>query len=548
MSETSQPWYRSTFALAAASAVLIWVSLPPVNLWRLAWIAPVGLVVLIRRKGIGGRRPYRALWTAGFLFWLAAMHWLTLPHPATSFGWIALSFYLGFYFPVFVGLGRVAVHRLRIPVILAAPVIWTGLELARAHLLTGITMASLSHTQFRWIELIQMSDIAGAYGVDFVILLVAACLARMLPCDGRAWTVWPLAPAVVVLAAAVLYGHFRVRADDSVRGDRIRVALIQGSIDAKMKSDAKQHQKVFDHYYRLSRQAIDEYGPVDAIVWPETMFRNALITYENDVTKPELFDGSEEEFQCLLRKNAQDNRYMIRRTAAALGVPLILGIDRRHFRADSLQAYNSAVHVAADGEVLGHYDKMHLVLFGEYIPLADTLPWLHHLTPLPGSLNAGDEPTTFQLGPLRVAPNICYETVLPHVIRRQVKSLRDNGTEPDVLVNLTNDGWFWGSAELDMHLICGVFRAVECRKPLLIAANTGFSAQIDAEGRILSQGPRRATGTILAEVGRDGRQSFYLWCGDWPAGICLLACVALGLVAGRDWIRGRSRTGEKEHT
>ncbi|HYW78530.1 MAG TPA: apolipoprotein N-acyltransferase, partial [Thermoguttaceae bacterium] len=200
---------------------------------------------------------------------------------------------------------------------------------------------------------------------------------------------------------------------------------------------------------------------------------------------------------------------------------------------------NSAIHVAADGQVLGHYDKMHRVLFGEYIPFADSFPWLHNLTPLPSSLNAGREPTIFHLGPLLASPNICYETVLPHVIRRQVKSLRDKGTEPDVLVNLTNDGWFWGSAELDMHLICGVFRAVECRKPLLIAANTGFSAQIDGNGRILSQGPRRATGTILAEVGRDGRRSVYLWCGDWPSGICLLACLALGLIGASDRIRAR---------
>jgi len=90
-----------------------------------------------------------------------------------------------------------------------------------------------------------------------------------------------------------------------------------------------------------------------------------------------------------------------------------------------------------------------------------------------------------------------------------------------VLASLTNDGWFWGSSELDMHLICGVFRAVECRKPLVIAANTGFSAWIDGDGRIRAQGPRRETGTVLATVGRDPRKSWYLEHGDWPAGVCL---------------------------
>jgi len=131
------------------------------------------------------------------------------------------------------------------------------------------------------------------------------------------------------------------------------------------------------------------------------------------------------------------------------------------------------------------------------------------------------------VGALRIAPNICYETVLPHVIRRQVRDLAKRGQEPDVLVNLTNDGWFWGSSELDMHLMCGVFRAVECRKPLLIAANTGFSAWIDGDGRIVARGPRRATGTILAQVAPDPRRSWYAQHGDWFSGCCLAACVAL---------------------
>ena len=103
-------------------------------------------------------------------------------------------------FPLFVGLSRVAVHRMGVPVIVAAPVVWTGLELARAHVLTGMTMASLGHTQYRWIEVIQISDLAGAFGVSFLVMFVAACLGRMLPCDGKPWAAgrwrrpWPSWP------------------------------------------------------------------------------------------------------------------------------------------------------------------------------------------------------------------------------------------------------------------------------------------------------------------------------------------------------------------
>jgi apolipoprotein N-acyltransferase len=126
--------------------------------------------------------------------------------------------------------------------------------------------------------------------------------------------------------------------------------------------------------------------------------------------------------------------------------------------------------------------------------------------------------------------------VLSHVIRRQVGELAAAGTPPDVLVNLTNDGWFYGSSELDMHLVCGVFRAIECRKPLLIAANTGFSAWIDGNGRVLAQGPRRAPDTLLADVQVDLRHSLYLVYGDLPAGICLAGCVAVAIV-GLAWRR-----------
>ena len=154
------------------------------------------------------------------------------------------------------------------------------------------------------------------------------------------------------------------------------------------------------------------------------------------------------------------------------------------------------------------------------------------------SLTAGSEPKSFEVGDLKYSPDICYENVLPHVIRRQV-----NGAEDvDVLVNLSNDGWFRGSNELDLHLICGVFRAVECRRPFLIAANTGFSASIDGDGRIIAQGPRRDKQVVLAEVRLDDRSSWYLANGDWPAGICLAACIILAVIGLRDWtVRRRAK-------
>jgi apolipoprotein N-acyltransferase len=166
-------------------------------------------------------------------------------------------------------------------------------------------------------------------------------------------------------------------------------------------------------------------------------------------------------------------------------------------------------------------------MFGEYIPLADRFPWLYNLTPLPAGLTAGDAPLAVPIAETRVAATICYETALPEAIRSMVLELERAGGRPDLLANLTNDGWFWGSSELDMHLSAGIFRAIEVRTPLVIAANTGFSAWIDGSGRLLARGPRRQTATLRAAVEPDGRRSPWLVWGSVPTG----GCVAVMLLA-----------------
>ena len=274
-------------------AVLLWAALPPLGLWPLAWIAPVWWVVLIRRRELPllriaepsprfrswmlltaavvyflaglavsawfhGRqyrqywiadtlfwigltaiflaaarlwpsRPYRSLWLAGMFFWLAALQWLRLPYWAVGFGWLAVGIYFGCYLPLFVGLSRVGVHILRLPVILVAPVVYAGLELAQAHLLSGMSMGCLEHSQYRFTSLIQISDLTGCYGVTFAMVFVAACVARAFPCDSRGWALWPLLPAAGLMAAVLAYGHIRTTGVETEPG--LKIALIQGNID-----------------------------------------------------------------------------------------------------------------------------------------------------------------------------------------------------------------------------------------------------------------------------------------------------------------------------
>jgi apolipoprotein N-acyltransferase len=217
--------------------------------------------------------------------------------------------------------------------------------------------------------------------------------------------------------------------------------------------------------------------------------------------------------------------------------PALVGLGREHLSSGREQRYNSAAFVSGEGELLSVYDKMHLVMFGEYVPLFSLWPALYKLTPMGEGLSQGERAVSQNINGVWFSPSICYETVIPQLFRRQIHQLRAEQREPDVLVNLTNDGWFWGSSELDLHLICGVFRALECRKPLLIAANTGFSAWIDAEGRILKQGPRRDTGFIITDIQLDDRGSFFLEYGGWLELLYVSPCLALATIA----LRGRHR-------
>src|SRR5439155_15698618 len=152
---------------------------PPLNLPWLAWVAPIAWLWLVRWPQLPGWRPYVAIWLAGFAHWLLMLEGIRLAHPALYAGWIALAAYLGVYLPVFVGLTRVAVHRRKVSLVVAAPIVWVGLELLRGHLITGFSMGLLAHTQAEFPRLIQISDLAGGYTLSFVIMLVAACLTRM---------------------------------------------------------------------------------------------------------------------------------------------------------------------------------------------------------------------------------------------------------------------------------------------------------------------------------------------------------------------------------
>ena len=277
--------------------------------------------------------------------------------------------------------------------------------------------------------------------------------------------------------------------------------------------------------------------PVDLVVWPETMFRTAIVTFDPGYKLPPEVTRTPEQ---IASYGPRDLANLVRR----LGTPVLVGVERVHFAGASRPGeenppalrYNSATLVDRDGTIVGTYDKVHPVMFGEFIPFAKWLPFLYRITPLTGGIEAGSTPVVLELNDHFYAPNICYETVVPHVIRRHANTLVDGRIPADVLINLTNDAWYWGSSGLDMHLACGVFRAVEARKPLVIAANGGLSAWIDHYGRVRAVSPRQKPDTILADVEPSAMTSVYRDFGDWFAAACLAFCIALAVIG---WRSGR---------
>jgi apolipoprotein N-acyltransferase len=500
------------------------------------------------------------LWAAGFAHWLATIHWLRLPHPATAVGWVALSAYLAAYLPLFTWLARRLVHAWRWPLVAAAPVAWVACEHLRGTLLGGFTFAGLGHTQWRWTPLIQCADAVGAVGLSGLVMAAAAAIAVVLP-TRRGWPgradVAAAAGAAAMVGAALLYGAWRIATEPPHRGAPLDVLLVQGSIDTELKHDPAAAVDVALHYDEITMAGLAAAErPPDLVVWPETMWRVGLLEVDPAVRFPEaeleaVFGPAAEAPAESAAERQASYRTLLERQrlealapfAARYGTTWLVGLDRQRLLAADpprWESFNSALFVDATGSVVACYDKMHPVMFGEYTPLADRFPFLQRLTPLPGGLTAGRKPVAVEIAGRRVAPTICYETALPAAVRSLVRGLDAAGERPDVIVNLTNDGWFWGSSELDMHLVASIFRAVEVRTPVVIAANTGFSAAIDGSGRLLARGPRRATAPLRARVWPDGRRSPWLVAGSLAAG----ACVA---VAGAVLLEALVRRGYRRH-
>jgi apolipoprotein N-acyltransferase len=522
---------------------------PPADLWWLAWLAPLPWLALVTTVRLDGPRPWLAIWTGGFIHWLFTIHWLRLPHPATSIGWVALAAYLACYVPLFVWAARRLVHGRGWPLVPAAALAWMACEQLRGTVLGGFSFGMLGHTQWRWTTLIQLADACGAVGVSGLVMAVAAaCMTVLARGPRRELAAGAAAGAAMILALA--YGSLRLAAAPVAQDRPLDVLLVQGSIDTELKHDPDKAIDVAQHYDTLTLEGLAVTGTAsrpDLIVWPETMWRWPVLAIDpaehlpepvvEEMLGPAAEGDSDTDRQARCRAALERQRFEALETfAMRYGTTWLVGVDRQVVTpraTGGAEHFNSGLFLDAEGRPVACYDKMHPVMFGEYVPLAETFPVLYRITPLPAGLSAGAAPVAVEIAGYEVAPTICYETALPEAIRGLVRSLAARGRRPDVIVNLTNDGWFWGSSELDMHLAAAIFRAIEVRTPLVIAANTGFSAAIDGSGRLLERGPRRQTATLRAAVRRDGRSSPWLAWGSLPVWLCVTVVAILTLAMPR---------------
>lgn len=522
----------SPFGRTLFSGVLLWLAFPPVGLFWLAWLAPVPLLSLIigenqeiwRDRQSFLKRPLMQVWWASLIFWLVTFYFIPYPHPILIIGWLALSAYLAVYTPLMLQASHTMIVRWKVSPLVAIPIAWTGLEWIRINFLTGFGMVALSHSQYSSPLLIQIADLSGAYTVTFAMTTFAAAATY---CCYKSHRLGGVIGCVVMAALVVGYGTVRLNqrppALSGSSNPTETIALIQTSIDTILKP--KPESQILDELSHLrdinwaARQANDS---IDLIVWPESSY-----PYGNYVA-----DDDDHQGVLISRSNLKQVWSELTHSGDRFpAVPTIIGTSTIDLNQQTV--FNSAILLDEKGLPVGRYDKNHRVMFGEYVPLLEYFPALMHNFPLLPQLNAGTEARLFESGSLRIAPNVCFESTVPHLIRRQLNSISVDQGEPDALLNVTNDGWFFGTSCLDLHYACNVFRAVELRKPMLVCANTGLSGHIDPWGIAIVKGTRRTAEFLICAIDTDAEfpSSPYRRMGD--AIPMLLAIISIAALVAR---------------
>jgi apolipoprotein N-acyltransferase len=523
------------------AGLLLAASFPLIGISGFAWIAP-GLICATA-AGKRGWETFRIGYVAGLVHYLVMLYWLLLiPYrwhgipfgPAA--GWLALSGYVALYPAVWVwmlstfdnpmangGLSRTWTFRTAWS--LAGAAIWVGLEMVVVRLFSGFPWDLLGVSQYQLVPLIQIAAFTGVYGVSFLVvwvslsLLSAATNLMRHPASRSLWLADLFLPLLVT--AAVFAGGYRKLSQPRADSRVVKVTLIQPSIPQTLIWDSSRDEERFQALLRLSADALT--NQTDLLLWPEAAVPK-LLRYDKDTF--EAVTG-------LARSNH---------------VWMIIGADDAERRAKTSGApdadfYNSSFLISPEGKLVDRYRKRSLVIFGEYVPLARWLPFMKWFTPVEGGFTPGDRAAAFELADLdlKLSVLICFEDIFPQIGRESAAS------DIDLLVNLTNNGWFGESAAQWQHAVSGLFRAVENDVPLVRCSNNGLTCWVDRYGRlrrIFHDGADRVYGAGIMRLELPLAQSrvetFYHRHGDWFGWSCV-AIAGATLLARVLRMRARSK-------
>ncbi|MFI4862120.1 MAG: apolipoprotein N-acyltransferase [Phycisphaerales bacterium JB063] len=570
-------------ALNLASALMLTLAFPKPGWAVMAFFAPVPIGVLAMRT----TRMWTLAWTTLLVFtgwWSLRVGWLGSVSPGAPWGMGVLC---GTYMMVMVvALARVQ-RRFRAALTLTLPIFWVAQEAARsAWPWGGFPWFTLGSSQAMWKPavsdavpllsgyLVQSADLFGVLTVSFLVAMTAGLIVDLIarPMTKRLATGKVRVRRTVIFAAAcwalcfggaLVHGYQALAAGRAVSADpgkrTATLAVIQTNVPQSNKmegSSAEHHRRRmadWDRLFELTRAALTDAPETDLIVWPETMvlrpindeYVSILDTWlavgEQARADGVLAEDEELAAQVALAERERAFRSRIDEFAVQYDTPIIAG-GRAQYVDEDERLMNSAFLVVPGSDSYPRYSKQQLVPFGEYVPGPGWIrQWFHDtLSPYDYdyTLKRGERPVVFEVAlpadaePLRVATPICFEDAVGHICREMVYA-NDGTKRVDVLVNLTNDGWFAGSHQGYQHLQLASLRCIENRVPMARSVNTGVSGFIDSSGRItevvsVSGKAQEVDGHAAVEVGLDGRKTLYGRIGEaGPVGTGLTAVLLL---------------------
>ena len=491
---------------AAASALLLILSFPNFEYYLLAWIGLVPLLVVIARRPSLGR-AFILGWAAGSVFFYLTCYWLTysminyggLPTALAYLLLIPGAIVVGIFHGVFALLVALAIQKWGRVAVLLAPIFWTALEWVRLEV-TGQLWNALGYSQAYHSFLIQSANWGGVYAVSFLIVAINAVVALLILSRSKLSIA---AAALTTLAVVFVILDDPLRPRESYLSDAliVHVVAVQPNVPMNAVKSIEETKALIERHVSLSTKAVASFGNLEGprlVIWPESPMN---FTYASDKS-----------FQEFVASFARQNHTSL----------LFNSLEP----APNDGSYNSAVLVNEEGRVISQYDKIRLMPFGEYVPLPQWLPGASLISGIVGEFTPGSNYTLMPFGDRKAGVFICIEAAYPWIARR----MAHDGA--NVLINISNDGYLGPTAVMRQHLANAIFRAVENGRPVMRVTNTGLTALIDEEGRVVDlTEPFQPDVRLWGNHPAERRDTFYTRRGDLFVYVCavitLITFVAL---------------------